>query len=243
MPRSPRRRRWRLLYTNPLAPATYVGVCDPANPIHQATFVCNDKLIGAWTWPATNASPDPQGIPSPADDDEHGSHTASTTAGNVVTSTISGVSTGTVSGVAAHANIIAYDACNTGAGCPTSALVASIDQAAQDGVDVINYRSAVARETRGITLTRLAFLNAMDAGVLALTSAGNDGPDAGTLGAPSNSPWVISVAQAPTIAFVNRLTNMTGGATTPPADMTGKGFSGPSGYPDVDRVRRRGAVQ
>ena len=212
---------------NPFGAGKYVGVCDPANPTYQTTFTCNNKLIGAWTWPATKGSPDVNGVPSPADDDEHGSHTGSTAAGNVVDSSVAGVNTGRVSGVAPHANIIAYDGCNTVSGCPGSALVASIDQAVKDGVDVINYSIGGGSRDPYTSPDAIAFFNAFDAGILAAVSAGNDGPKAQTIGSPSNAPWVLSVAASThNRVFKNSLTNLTGGTGTPPPDLTGKGFSG-----------------
>ncbi len=40
----------------------------------------------------------------------------------------------------------------------------------------------------------ISFLFAADAGVFAAVSAGNDGPGPETIGGPSDSPWVTSVA-------------------------------------------------
>ena len=45
--------------------------------------------------------------------------------------------TSTIKGVAPHANIIGYDVCD--GGCQGYSIVASIEQAIIDGVDVINY--------------------------------------------------------------------------------------------------------
>ena len=68
-------------HTNPFGPGVFVGACDPANTEqYQPDFVCNDKLIGAYDFFADD---DVSGINS-LDHDGHGSHTASTTAGNVV---------------------------------------------------------------------------------------------------------------------------------------------------------------
>ena len=221
-------------HTNPLGAGTYLGVCDPENKFYQASFACNDKLIGAYTFTATSTSPNSLGEPSPADDDGHGSHTASTTAGNVTQASVVGVNIGTVSGVAPHANIIAYDVCGAvingtySGGCFSSAIVAAIDQATEDGVDVINY--SIGGDSRdpydnANAPDALAFLFALNSGVLASVAAGNDGPDAGTIGSPSNAPWVMSVAA--TTHNRSYTNSITAGGTT----YKGLGFSGPLNTP------------
>lgn len=35
-------------HTNPWGSDVYAGVCDPLNSLHDLTFPCNDKIIGAW---------------------------------------------------------------------------------------------------------------------------------------------------------------------------------------------------
>ncbi|MEM8532064.1 MAG: S8 family serine peptidase [Chloroflexota bacterium] len=216
-------------HTNPLGEGTYVGVCDPESDIFQESFVCNDKLIGAWTWPDTADDPDPLGNPSPADENGHGTHVASTVAGNEVESSINGIDTGTLAGVAPHANIIAYDGCGVG-GCPGSALVASIDQATADGVDVINYSIGGGSNSPWLNPTAVAFRNAFAAGVFSATSVGNSGPNRETIGSPANAPWIMAVGfSTHDRLYENGVTNLSGGTTTPPEDIFGKGFSGPLG--------------
>lgn len=108
----------------------YVGVCNPSDPSYDPTFLCNDKLIGAWGYAAVNGG-------DPRDYEGHGSHTASTAAGNAVTANLVGHTISlnrSISGIAPHANIIAYAAC-----CDGDALTAAIDQVVLDGVDVVNY--------------------------------------------------------------------------------------------------------
>ena len=212
------------VHSNPFP--SYVGVCDPTDPSYDASFVCNDKLIGAWeyAYPLRGANTD---YPTPEDEDGHGSHTASTTAGNVVTATLSAPTTSItrlISGVAPHANIIAYDVCHSG-GCPFVATAAAVDQAVFDGVDVINY-SISGGEDPYSEATDLGFLEAYNAGVFVSTSAGNEGPGASTVA--HRGPWVsASAAATHNRALPNSLTSMTGDGA-PPADMTGKGFT--SGY-------------
>lgn len=145
---------------------------------------CNNKLVGLWDF--TVAS---NGIGEAADTDGHGTHVASTAAGGPYISQYSGV--------APRANIIAYKACPDGEeACLGSALVASIDQAVADGVDVINYSIGGGPRDPWLYQDSFAFLAAREAGVVVAAAAGNDGPDAGTLSSPSNSPWVMSVAAA-----------------------------------------------
>jgi hypothetical protein len=40
----------------------------------------------------------------------------------------------------------------------------------------------------------LALLDALDAGVLTVVAAGNDGPELDTIGSPSSAPWVLTTA-------------------------------------------------
>ncbi|WP_166804694.1 MULTISPECIES: S8 family peptidase [unclassified Microbacterium] len=138
---------------------------------------------------------------SPRDGDGHGSHTASTAAGNFkVKASIEDVDFGTVSGVAPGAKVAAYKACYVGPDpavttddiCALSDLVAAIDQAVADGVDVINYSIGGGAASTVMAPEDLAFFNAAAAGVFVATSAGNDGPDPVT--ADHASPWYTTVA-------------------------------------------------
>jgi subtilisin family serine protease len=73
----------------------------------------------------------------------------------------------------------------------TSDLVAAIDQAVADGVDVINY-SISGTTTNFLDPVQVSFLFAADAGVFVSASAGNNGPTTGTVAHPS--PWLTTVA-------------------------------------------------
>jgi subtilisin family serine protease len=120
----------------------FYGVCA-ATPPPAPGSKCNNKLIGMYDFTGSGEE----------DDVGHGSHTASTVAGNVVDATIYAPTTTIgpkrISGVAPHANVISYKACmaatlnpggllNLGS-CPLNALIAAIDQATADVVDVINF--------------------------------------------------------------------------------------------------------
>ena len=195
----------------------FYGVCDPVT----GAPLCNDKLIGAWDFTGT----------SPEDDNQHGSHTASTAAGNRVTAAVHAPTlsiTKEISGVAPHANLITYKAC-IAAGCLSPSLTAAIDQATADMVDVINYSIGGGSNDPWADSDALAFLGARDAGIFVASSAGNSGPGAGTVGSPADAPWLTSVAASThDRAFVNAVTDMSGGGTSPPATLQGSSFT--AGY-------------
>lgn len=178
-------------------PKKWTGACEFTDAS------CNYKLIGARYYTAGQggdaqvALDRPWEFISPRDYNGHGTHTASTAGGNHgVIATGPAAVFGSVSGMAPHAYISAYKALwstedgSTASGT-TSDLVAAIDQAVADGVDVINY-SISGTQTNFLDPAELAFLSAADAGVFVAASAGNSGPTTSTVAHPS--PWVTTVA-------------------------------------------------
>jgi subtilisin family serine protease len=171
---------------------------NPGDP-----FTCNNKLIGASRFMATfdtffggAGTPLAGEFTSARDNNGHGSHTATTAAGN------SGVtaSTGTVvSGIAPQAHLAVYKICFTipdGRGsCYTSDSAAAIEQSILDGVDVLNF-SIGGGTSPFADAASLAFLDAYAAGVFVACSAGNSGPAVDTVG--HREPWVTTVAATTT---------------------------------------------
>jgi len=212
-------------HENPLGSGNYIpgSYCD-TNP-----GFCNDKLIGAW-----DMVQDPVDDPmSPEDSDGHGSHTASTAAGNVIQSAALVAPTATmvrdVTGVAPHANIIAYDVCVDS--CPGTAILAALDQVVIDasnlpnGIAALNYSISGGNNPYNDSI-ELAFLNATQAGIYVATSAGNAGPGAETTG--HNSPWVSATgATTHRRTIPNSVTDLNSDAGAL-ADITGLGLT--SGY-------------
>ena len=140
---------------------------------------------------------------SPRDGDSHGSHTGSTAVGNAgVDATVTGKDFGEIAGVAPAAKIAAYKVCWSGQaldpeetgddGCTTVDIVAAIDQAVADGVDVINYSIGGGSAQTVYSPSDAAFMNAAAAGVFVAASAGNSGPGASTL--DNAAPWETTVA-------------------------------------------------
>jgi subtilisin family serine protease len=175
-------------------PSDWFGTCQAGERWNKHD--CNFKLIGARYFHdgfsnfEINTSGD---YLSARDADGHGSHTASTAGGNAeVPATVFGVDRGELSGIAPRARIAAYKVCWADAGCAGSDLVAAIDTAVSDGVDVINY-SIGGGGTSVLTADAVSFLFAADAGVYVANSAGNSGPDPSTLGNPAVAPWLTTV--------------------------------------------------
>ncbi len=219
------------VYTNPLGAGNYLGWCNPSNPSYDPKYTCNNKLIGAWSYPDASMNPE--------DEAGHGSHTASTVAGNTVQLSAPTVTLQrNISGVAPHANLVMYDAC-AGNGCNSTATTAAIDQATADGVDVINYSIAIGRDSPWVNSRLVAFLGAYEAGIFVAASAGNAGPGPTTVNA--NAPWITTVAATTQgRAFVNGLVNLTGGNAPVPADIVGAGFTGSYGPAKI--VYAKGAL-
>ena len=175
------------------------GVCQVGEQFAETD--CNNKLIGAryFVDGAKASGPIDEGeIFSPRDVDGHGTHTATTAAGNRVKASIFGAFIGRVEGVAPRARVAVYKACwlrpgDQRASCNTSDLANAIDAAVADGVDIINY--SVGSSLLQVTEPDdLALMGATKAGVLTVVAAGNEGPNLGTIGSPAGGPWVITAA-------------------------------------------------
>ena len=177
----------------PAAPAGFV--CDTGS---DAAFECTNKIVGARYYGTAFGNTVAHDYDSPRDRNGHGSHTAGTAAGNHgVPMSIMGIDMGTGSGMAPAAQVAVYKALwqtadGNGSGT-SSGLVAAIDDAVADGVDVINY-SVSGSSTYVVTADELAFLAAAEAGVFVSTSAGNSGDTVGESSVAHNSPWTTTVA-------------------------------------------------
>ncbi|MGH3666159.1 MAG: S8 family serine peptidase, partial [Egibacteraceae bacterium] len=193
-PNRPAGRRNPVVFDEP--PSYWRGACEFGEDFGPGD--CNNKLIGARYFGEGfygNESPSPQEYDSPRDADGHGSHTTGTAAGRErVRASVLGNSLGRINGMAPRAHVAAYKACWEGqnGGCAGADLVAAIDTAVADGVDVINYSIGSSASTL-LSPDAIAFLFAQDAGVFVANSAGNSGPGAATLGSPSSVPWLTSV--------------------------------------------------
>jgi subtilisin family serine protease len=205
------------------APPFVPGSCDFGNDAYNpndADFTCNNKLIGAYTFLDTYKAVEgllPEEFDSARDDSGHGTHTASTAAGNFgVESSVFGVPRGTASGIAPRAHVVAYRVCGD-AGCYVSDSLAAVQQAIIDGVDAVNFSISGGANPYGDSV-ELGFLAAYEAGVFVAASAGNAGPAADTT--DHRGPWTTTVAASTTDRhFLSELTLTASGAD--PLILTG----------------------
>lgn len=177
------------------------GKCQVGEAFNAS--MCNQKVIGAryfnggWGGNAGVDAALPWEFVSPRDFSGHGSHTASTAAGNAdVPIQGAGAGIGKISGMAPRARISVYKVCwetqdPDAGGCFNSDSVMAIENAVADGVDVINFSISGTR-TNFLDPVETAFRYAAQKGIFVATSAGNSGPTTSTVAHPS--PWVTTVA-------------------------------------------------
>jgi subtilisin family serine protease len=179
-------------------PAGWNGICETGDNFTEEN--CNNKMIGARTFVAgaqATGPIDPGEIFSARDVDGHGTHIATTAAGNRTRAEIFGTFLGYVEGMAPRARIATYKACwlrpgGTRAACNSSDLANAIDMAVADGVDIINY--SIGSTTFTVTAPDdIALIAAAKAGVLTVVAAGNEGPFFQTISSPASNPAVITV--------------------------------------------------
>ncbi|CAN0917942.1 Subtilisin-like protease SBT1.7 [Linum grandiflorum] len=109
-------------------PGTWNGECEIGT--NFTTSNCNRKLIGARFFAKESRSP--------RDDDGHGTHTSTTAAGSAVDgASLLGYASGTARGMASRARVAVYKVCWVG-GCFSSDILAAMDKAIEDGVNVLS---------------------------------------------------------------------------------------------------------
>ncbi|KAK9150991.1 hypothetical protein Syun_009300 [Stephania yunnanensis] len=182
-------------------PNHFSGICEVTSDFPSGS--CNRKLIGARHFAASaitrgifNASQD---YASPFDADGHGTHTASIAAGNYgIPVIVAGHHFGNASGMAPRSHISVYKALYKSFGGFAADVVAAIDQAAQDGVDIISLSITPNRRPPGIATffnpIDMALLSAVKAGIFVVQAAGNTGPSPKSIA--SFSPWIFTVGAA-----------------------------------------------
>ncbi|KAJ3679989.1 hypothetical protein LUZ60_016267 [Juncus effusus] len=182
----------------PPVPARWRGTCQEGESFNSSH--CNKKLIGARFYskghhvnypdnrdPTVSSSE----YVSPRDAHGHGTHTSSTAAGSpVYNASLMGLGSGTASGVAPGAHVAVYKVCWFN-GCYSSDILAGIDDAIKDGVDILSlsvggfpiplYEDSIA----------IGSFRAVQKGVVVVCAAGNNGPVPYSVA--NEAPWIITV--------------------------------------------------
>ncbi|XP_024984114.1 CO(2)-response secreted protease isoform X1 [Cynara cardunculus var. scolymus] len=168
-------------------PSKWKGTCMQSDDF--TTKNCNRKIIGARYYKGGsdfNTSRDKNG---------HGTHVASTAAGNAVSNaSYYGLATGSAKGGFPGARIAMYKVCGV-KGCLGSAIMGAFDDAIKDGVDVLSL-SLGASAGYGPNFQNdpiaIGAFHAVEKGITVVCSAGNDGPGRET--AVNIAPWILTVA-------------------------------------------------
>lgn len=210
--------------------------------------LCTDKLIGVFSYADVTDQYAGERPANGEDYNGHGSHTASTVAGNVLHNVpllrpssqetsdglqLSDFSFDQISGVAPHANIVSFQVCLPGnpgdtlAGCYPSLAAKAVEDSIANDIDVINYSIGGGSSNPWEDADAQAFLSAREAGIVVITSAGNSGPNPETVGSPGDAPWITSVgAYSHGRSFSRDISGFEGGVNTPAAAITGLGQPG-----------------
>ncbi|KAK4479028.1 hypothetical protein RD792_014538 [Penstemon davidsonii] len=178
----------------PNVPSRWRGECQAAADFDPNNH-CNKKLIGARFFSrgyAMAVSGEGENeLQSPRDNDGHGTHTASTAAGNLVrNASLLGYAKGNARGMATHARIAAYKVCWK-SGCLGSDILAAIDRAILDGVDVLSMSLGGGSAPYSRDTIAVGAFAAMEKGIVVSCSAGNSGPAKASLA--NVAPWILTV--------------------------------------------------
>ncbi|KAA8525524.1 hypothetical protein F0562_007379 [Nyssa sinensis] len=129
---------------------------------------------------------------SARDSEGHGTHTASTAAGSVVTNvSLFGIARGTARGGASSTRLAIYKACWFG-GCVDADMLSALDDAVGDGVDIISMSiGSTPQPVYFEDVNSIGAFHAFQKGILVSASAGNSYYPYTASNVP---PWILTVA-------------------------------------------------
>lgn len=182
----------------PPVPSRWKGSCEIGESFNSTN--CNRKLIGARFYSKGHRANAPTAgtaaleYVSPRDAHGHGTHTSSTAAGAaVVDASVLGAGTGTATGMAPGAHIAVYKVCWFN-GCYSSDILAGMDDAVRDGVDVLSLSLGGFPLPLFEDSIAIGSFRAVERGVAVVCAGGNNGPIASSIA--NEAPWITTVGAA-----------------------------------------------
>ncbi|CAN1186367.1 Subtilisin-like protease 3 [Linum perenne] len=163
----------------PPPPARWKGKCE-----FNGKKTCNNKLIGARSFVSPRDSL--------SDDYLHGTHTAGIAAGIAVEgANVFGQANGKAMGIAPFAHLAMYKVCGKYL-CLESKVLAGMDAAIEDGVDVLSLSlgNPTAKPLYDDAIALGAF-RAIQSGIFVSCAAGNSGPNRSSV--VNEAPWILTV--------------------------------------------------
>ncbi|XP_049411115.1 subtilisin-like protease SBT1.2 [Solanum stenotomum] len=178
-------------------PKKWKGICHEGKNFNSSS--CNRKLIGARFFQIGHmmASKTSKSIDfmedyvSPRDSQGHGTHTASTAGGAPVPmASVLGNGAGEARGMAPGAHIAIYKVCWS-SGCYSSDILAAMDVAIRDGVDILSLSIGGFPVPLYEDTIAIGSFRAMERGVSVICAAGNNGPIPSSVA--NVAPWIATI--------------------------------------------------
>ncbi|KAM1791764.1 hypothetical protein ACFX12_035688 [Malus domestica] len=178
----------------PAVPKKWRGICQEGQNFNSSN--CNRKLIGArfFTKGHRVATYTPDGgreYVSPRDSHGHGTHTSSTAGGATVPmASIFGTAAGVARGMAPGAHIAVYKVCWLN-GCYSSDILAAMDVAIRDGVDILSLSLGGFPIPLYDDSIAIGSFRAVEHGISVVCAAGNNGPIQSSVA--NEAPWITTI--------------------------------------------------
>ncbi|XAR61043.1 Tripeptidyl-peptidase II [Bertholletia excelsa] len=180
----------------PPVPKKWKGVCQEGQNFNAS--ICNRKIIGARFFSkghlVASAFPSADTVieyTSPRDSHGHGTHTSSTAGGAPVSmADVLGNGAGTAQGLAPGAHIAVYKVCWF-SGCYSSDILAAMDAAIRDGVDILSLSLGGFPLPLYEDIIAIGSFRAMESGISVVCAAGNNGPLQYSVA--NEAPWIATI--------------------------------------------------